>query len=372
MRKLSGLIIFCVTLILCLGVAEFVLRKLAASGDTSSRGVNLTSEAEIYARYSPEERDGTLPLFNEQQGGEIVRIRSGGTSWRSKGDWYHPYYGYRAIYVDEDRARTHLEGGELSVVFVGGSTMGNLYTPNYLTSIDNAFHNTLADFKTVHSLNLAEVGARSTNEIMRFMLEVVPLNPDVVVFLDGYNEFTALGYGRDPETDYHWMSVNDRVNAPLYFLRDRVIEKSALLQALFWQTGYLDSPQRMRKIATEEEIVRAAELYVQNTKFIHQLCKANDILCLSFLQPNILTKLHLTESEQASIDNWLVHQPHFQNILEVGYQHIRDHSTEVIDLSDVLGDTKETIYFDWPHLSKEGNARVGEAMARVVREKLQP
>lgn len=370
MKIITGFVISLAALFFSLIVAEVAIRKIASAENTDLHGVNNLASKEIFARYTAEEKDSSLPLFTAAQGGEVVTIKNNGTAWYAKGDWYHPYYGYRTIYVDQGHAKEHLHSGELSVVFIGGSTMGNLYTPNHLTTIDSAFHNAMKGFREVHSLNVAEVGARSTNELIRFMLEVIPLQPEVVVFLDGYNEFTPLGYGKDAESNYHWITVDARVNAPLYFLRDRFIEKSALLTTALWKTGFLESSQRTTKKIEHQDILRAANRYIENTKFIHQLCEANNITCLSFLQPTVLTKEHVSKNEQISIENWLLHQPQFKEILQIGYDHILKNSPDTIDLSNSIGGTTETIYFDWPHVGKTGNARIGAAMAAAVKQTL--
>lgn len=162
---------------LIIGGLELGLRVALPSPD--ARELALISEIQNKLNTAEENRTD-LPMYLPQQGGECVRED------KSKLHW-NPRFGFSSKTLDKSCARKLFGAGKVKVVMFGGSTMGNVGTINYLTSLD---YYAFGQYEDIVSINLAEPGARLSNMLARFMEEVTDLKPDVALFLDGGNEFS--------------------------------------------------------------------------------------------------------------------------------------------------------------------------------------
>lgn len=317
----------------------------------------------IYSTYSSAEMDKSSNLYLKEQGQECVR-RDPSSQFS-----YHPYYGFNTAHLDAACARKLLSGNR-SVVFLGGSVMQNSHSFNYHTTIDSAVHAGIGS--KIISLNLAESGARSTNELIRLFLEVIDLNPQVVVFLDGFNEFNSIRHGGHPSEDFYWAAgVRQRVHSPFFFLFDWTIDKSQLLQLIFLRTGLLESPRAPKHAPSREQIIEAADLYVQNVGKITKVCESYSIHCLFFLQPHLFSKNEPSSLEQNLRKDVLHHYPKVDETLQIGYDYIRaQRGKQVVDLSNALDGVSDTVYFDMVHPSKIGNSRIGDLIGNEISHRM--
>lgn len=311
-----------------------------------------------FAGYLADELDLSLPFYTESQGGDCVKFT------RNKGMNYSAYFGWHSQHLDKHCAQQHFSGDWVKVIYFGGSVMQNFEAPNYLTRIDNYVQNHNAKIK---SINLAESGGRSTNNMIRVMLEGIDLGADFWVFLDGYNEFNSIRYGGNYDEDFYWTAtINDRIHRPLKFLADSLISRSRLAEKIFYETGLIKTPRLPSKRVINSDIIKAADYYVENSKKIAMICAAKGVQCLFFLQPNIYTKQTLSATETALAANQTV-----RHILRVGYARIREQMGEdLIDLTDVFAAAANTVYIDEVHVNKIGSKLIGEAIYNHLQQRL--
>lgn len=334
----AGILLVSVTITLL--VCNWMLAKfIGKGGRTTAQRLVATNSA--FANYTSQETDFSLPLYTQAQGQACVEVI------RNPGEMhYSPYFGWNTQQINAECAQAHLSQKGMRVIYFGGSAMENFEAPNYLTKIDNY----IAQAKpAILSLNLAESGGRSTNNLVRIMIEAINLPADYWVFLDGYNEFNSIKYGGDAKEDFYWTAgVFDRIHKPIRSSFDKLIAKSVLAQKLFYSTGLLKTPRRRTSSVTEEEIFAAADYYVENVQKIELLCKAKDIKCLFFLQPY---KVENNESTR---------------ILNAGYARIISKlADKTIDLRPLFTD-KDEAFVDDVHYNKLGSAIVGAAIAKHI------
>jgi len=217
-----------------------------------AKQTSVQTQSEESEPYSKEELRPDLPRFTERQGGNCVEIR--------KDFQWDPRFGFASKKLNKDCAIKLFAAHEKSVVLLGGSAMQDR-APNYLTSIDTYAFGSDQSFA---SLNLAESGAQHSNMLFRFLREVVELHPTYAVFLDGFNEFTSVLYGGEPEDDFYWTAaVKDRMHRPFVFLRDTLVERSRLLQLLAVKSGFINSARLVRSDIDQRLVEQAAEYYVK-------------------------------------------------------------------------------------------------------------
>ncbi len=348
----KNLVLFTLSLLLAFLGGEVLLALLGRLNDFDSFTVN-------YRDYTPEEKNPALPMYTDDQGGACVR--------RIPADRmnYHPYFGFSLGELDRICARDLLQRTKDSVVFMGGSVMANTYAPNHLTTIDHFVHEA---WPGIFSLNLAESGSRSTNELVRFLLEVIDLKPAIVIFLDGFNEYNSIRYGGSPEDDFYWTAgVEDRVERPFVFLRDKALSSSKILTIALYQTRLIVSPRGPQPEPSPEATLAASAHYVRNQTRIQSLCVLHGIRCFFFLQPTLYTKQKRSPVE----DNILLTKdrgtPGGGRVMARGYAAIKDRAEyKVEDLSEIFT-TEETLYFDTVHLNRQGNRLLAEELTRRVR-----
>ena len=125
-----------------------------------------------FSTYTDQELDKDLPFILDVNRERCLEIRPG-FNWDQ-------WWGYSAKKLDINCVKEHFGNVTFNVVFMGGSAMFNAESPNYLTSIDHYATRGLAE---VNTINLAESGARHMNMSVWFQRGILPLRPDLVIFL---------------------------------------------------------------------------------------------------------------------------------------------------------------------------------------------
>lgn len=328
-------------------LSEYVMR---VRPDSAAAPPTQGAEQATPALYSAEELRRDLPHFAARQGGECVEIRPG-LNW-------DPRFGFASKKLDKDCARHLFAAYPKSVVLLGGSAMENNQAPNYLTTIDNYAFGGDDSFA---SLNLAESGARHSNMLIRFLHEVVELHPTYVVFLDGFNEFNSVRLGGAPEDDFYWTaSVQDRVQNQWRFFRDKLIEKSQLLQAIAVKTGFINSARVPRDYIDPKGVEQAAAYYVKMRDYTQTICDAYEIKCIFIIQPVALLEKAPTEAAKRAAQEHLKSFLADDGVYKSGYDYIfRKAGDKVLDASHLF-EGKDDIYIDVVHFNKRGSELIGK------------
>lgn len=334
------------SIVVFLVLAEVVLRVASYFGGAQPTAGPGAVSAPLY---SQEELRRDLPRFTERQGRDCIEIRTG----------FHwdPRFGFASKKLNKDCARKLFAAHVKSVVLMGGSAMDDTQAPNYLTSIDTyAFGND----SSIASLNLAESGARHSKLLFRFLHEVVELHPTYVVFLDGFNEFTAVRYGGEPEDDFYWTAgVKDRVANPLLFYRDKLVESSRLLELLAVKTGFINSARIVRAHIDLRRGIEAAEYYVKTRDYTETICKAYGIKCIFIIQPTALLEKTPSESAKLAVQRDLQSFRPDIELYRSSYDYIfRKAGNKTLDATHLF--EGKDVYIDVVHFNKLGSMLIGE------------
>ena len=342
-RILAGLVFF----IIIAGSLEIGLRLWSFAKDAKM----MRLQDDIYGRlYSPAELRRSEQIL-PRQGGQCVRQRWQGMHW-------DPRFGLASKTLDMTCAKKLFKSAKTKVVLLGGSAMGSAFAPNYLTTIEYYAFARDEDFV---SINLSESYARLSDMSARFIHEIIELQPNVAVFLVGFNEFHAVQFGGLPGDDFYWTAgVTRRVHHPMMFLLDKAIDSSKLAQALLIQTGVYLSPRATRKIdltLVDQEV----DYYFRTQEYTSVLCRQYSIKCLFILQPTPLVQSKLNDRDRLIVQERLENFPQSQEIMTRGYALLKSgrNGNRVLDAS-ALFDGVADAYFDVEHLTKVGNALLGK------------
>ena len=328
--------------------------------------VNLPSkdyDSELYQNYSKQEIDDSLLFRHPNYGGECIKRK------KSKKMLWHPRFGYRNKDLDIDCVNSLFEKDKINIVFMGGSAMANYETPNYLTSIENYMFEEDEKFR---SINLAESGARLSNELSIF-LEYIPKfknKPDFVIFFDGYNEFLSIRYNGNPDNDFYWTAGgNRRIHKPFMYYFDLISEKSYLIKFIRQEISKIFSKNKSDELQVSK-IIESADEYIYRMKILEKLCNVYDTKCIFVLQPIFVLTDGLNGKSDKQIKEW--HEVNFKNdkkIYEMGYNRIIESSNKIYDLRSIL-DRKSGTYFDYVHSNKTGSKIIGVALKNILNNEL--
>lgn len=335
--------------------AEFAFRQLSDFGATPPS--DQATEPKNPTLYTAEELRRDLPHFTARQGGECMTVRPG-LHW-------DPRFGFASKTLDKDCARKLFAAHPKSVVLLGGSAMENNQAPNYLTTIDSYAFGGDASFAT---LNLAESGARHSNMLIRLLHDVIELHPTYVVFLDGFNEFNSVRLGGAPEDDFYWTAgVQDRIQNPSRFFRDKVIEQSRILQLLALKTGFISSARVARDTIDPRGVDAAAAYYVKMRGYTQTICEAYRIKCIFIIQPVALLEAAPSQAAKKAASEHLKSFLADDGVYKNGYAHIFRHAGDKVLDATHLFDGKDEIYIDVVHFNKRGSELIGKFIYAAVK-----
>ena len=307
-----------------------------------------------------EENRQDLPMYLPRQGGECVREEKSRLHWNER-------FGFRSKTLDKRCVRTLFGSGKVRVVMLGGSTMANNGAANYLTTLD---YYAFGQHEDIVSINLAEPGARLWNMVARFMEEVTDLKPDVVLFLNGGNEFAA-SLGGQPGDDVHWtMGARKRVEAPVMSLLDRALNQSRLAQVTLIGTGIFPSSRHIPNSIDLRLVDEDVDYYLRARESAEALCAHYQVKCLFILQPLAVLENAPPGNLGEIVQEDVKYFPHDREIFSRGYQLIRKVPGEhYLDASQLLENLPDA-YIAVAHLSKVGNAALGKFLYSAVKKVL--
>ena len=343
------------SIIISLLLIELSLRILSVNLPASDL------KSSLYKEYSIEELDLSIPFRHKNHGGECIKPR-----FIKKMQW-HPRFGYNDKNINFDCVEKLFSEGKTNVIFMGGSAMANYETPNFLTSIEHYMFKNSDEFR---SINLAESGARLSNELSIF-IEYVPkmkIKPDIIIFFDGYNEFNGVRYNGEPDDDFYWAAgVKRRVHEPYKFYFDIVMERSHLFKFLLHGILGLSSARIQPVEIAKSKIIESARDYVYRKNILDNLCSVYKIKCIYVLQPVFVLSKNLNGKTDQQISKWIL--KHFKNdkmIYKIGYAEILNFNRSVkYNLTNIF-DNQSNIYFDYVHTNKYGSKIIGKELRKIL------
>jgi len=246
--------------------------------------------------------------------------------------------------------------GKKRVVLVGGSTAFG----TGLESDRETVAAQLAQLLDVEVINAAVIGHGSGQELTYLLSELVDLHPDVVIALDGWNDYykrlelsdpRLLGMNGFDEIEDQMVALA-RLEDPSLFKRlrnvpwvlfPRLSYRVKYSRIGLW-TGWLE-----REGVSPPSIDLAATRYVKNLTKMHRIGTAFQYRFLVAMQPDV----------DRGKD--------YQSFREKAEQALRREGIRVLD----LGACKEfvpTMFLDKMHLNADGNRIMAEMIARAIED----
>ncbi len=244
---------------------------------------------------------------------------------------------------------------------------------------------------TVEIINAGEPGYCQTQELILLLDEVLFFQPDIVIFIDGFNECYSPFQGLPAGYPNHFYEFNQllaksykppaekTIEGQLEFLKNRAVEQLLTIRgSALWKTV----SENVRGLALRQDIVQQLALrYLHNAKLAQSICDQRSVKFVAALQPCIYLGKQLTPQEQAVLLYWDRRFPGMDRYYRETYPRFRELVNEgmkkedilFLDLVDVLAKEKASLYADFVHLTNEGYSRVAALVDEfLVRNQLLP
>jgi lysophospholipase L1-like esterase len=213
----------------------------------------------------------------------------------------------------------------------------------------------------------------STQELIALLLELQRGNvPDVVVFYDGINDaFSTYQNGRAgvPENEA-WRRIDfESAGQALFY---RVARRSRIVQLVHRVRGatfdHWAPPEPAALAGLAQETI---EVYARNHQFAEALAARFGFDVLYYWQPVIWTKKELSVYERSIAEESTRELPSLDAFYrkvwaQVGAEATLAENGRFRDLSGAFDDVSDSVFWDWTHITEDGNERIAREMSRDV------
>ncbi|MEM7395974.1 MAG: hypothetical protein AAF492_26875, partial [Verrucomicrobiota bacterium] len=310
------------------------------------------------------------------------------------GSTYHDYYiagprplesetvNYRGDYYGAHACPDSAQPapGNRRIWFFGGSTMENLTTTDEGTLANQAVKVLNENGVPAEGHNFGFRSFHSTLESIKFQdllrREPPARHPAVAVFYDGYNDAWHSwqeGSGNIMRSFTHPIRIAvERRHGELirYALSSWLSERSKFC-ARFVEPKLRPWPEKIKPLKpTEENVARAVEVYLRNTRMLEAICDEFGITPLFVLQPLIITKQGRSPEEETALGEERRGRPPF---IEAFYRRTREAMKTrktFVDFSSVLDHNRQWDFYDMGHTGPETSVTLGRAMGQTILERL--
>lgn len=282
-------------------------------------------------------------------------------------------HGYRGKYPAH-----HKPKDEFRIIVLGGSTVweGDTTLSDYL---ETELKKNALSYASVY--NFGVVGANSSMQWITVMNEVIPLQPDMIVFYDGANDMIhPLHYDPRPGYPFNFLIYE---NNPFLMKSFPVLTLVAYKSNLFRLLARKYLAEKISKLTSLRNEVnyqseawrnKIAEIYLQNMRNTNRQCRLMNIRFMSFLQPTVYSKQKLSVQEKKFADVRVEEKEHVNGLVKSINAAVKNDSLlseKFYDLSDVFDGTGESVFRDNVHINNASRRMVAQKMASVIMHELQ-
>ncbi len=316
-------------------------------------------------------------VFDKRMSGDIYKDEEWASEYiiesaeSSKAEYY-PYVGYRRIpnyngkyiNINSDSIRKTFfqcpnNYNNIRIFVFGGSTVwgtgvrDNSTIPSFLSKelCQKGF--------SVEVVNFGESGYTNTQEIFKLLLELRKENiPDIIIFYDGVNDIYSsyqngvAGLPQNIENRKKDFNSQYRLNVNALFQNfNNILGKI---------TKLIGKGKTVRRIQDNDIGFETVDFYLNNVKIIRALEDDYKVKSFFYWQPTIYTKKHLSDCES---------KIPYNNFLSQSYGVTSDlmkKNDQVNDLTSIFDAQEGTIFFDWCHISEEGNSIIATKIAEDI------
>ena len=247
----------------------------------------------------------------------------------------------------------YVPGGDLDgrpiIAVLGGSFAyggGAVDSDYYLAHLQAA----MPDFCFVNAACQSYVARQ---QLVRFVLDVLPLRPYAVLILDGYNDLALpLIWRNPPGQPWQWENYADMLSTS----RLRMIRGYLKFHSNFYR---FYSRFSMRSTRVPPNLIRDVKReYASATMQLHQICRQFNIRCFHAVQPHLSIGKPMSTAESRMVTPAIAAalQDLYPHIVVTAHELCDRNNIPFLDLTTIFASHPETLYSDLCHLTPAGHA----------------
>lgn len=232
----------------------------------------------------------------------------------------------------------------------------------------------------VEVINAGEPGYCQTQELILLLDEVLLFQPDIVVFIDGFNDCYSPFQGLPAGYPNHFFEFNKllaksykppvetTLEGQIEVMKNRAAgQLLAIHGSALWQTV----ADKVKGVALQQDIEQQLALrYLHNADLARSICGQRSITFIAAMQPCIYRGKVLTPEEESVLQYWNRRFPGMDRYFRATYPGFRNRVKEgmekrgllFLDLVDVFAGETKSLYADFVHLTNEGYGRIAERL----------
>ncbi len=319
-------------------------------------------------------------------------------------------------FVHNGKPYNYFDKNIKKIILLGGSTVQGIKLKNECTI--SAF---LEDFLNQNSLeknfeviNAGIGGSYSPMQFVRFGLELIHLDPKMVIALDGFNDYWHSFSASKDSADWNGIAIPNRTNYQMAFLGadkninvEYFILKYPLISKIFWNSSmatikifnlinrnqnsdfaFTENPWPKLSLDIMKNIYNQnshAIFFIKNWKNLNGIANANNIKSYFFLQPVIpisnkkFTKQEISKYESHFTSRQNIDKKEYEESIRIFYQEAIDlidldianedssvFNNSFADLSQVFFEIKEDVFIDNVHYTAFGNYILAREILKYI------
>lgn len=226
--------------------------------------------------------------------------------------------------------------------------------------------------------NAGMIGYHSSQEVVLLAQQICQLSPDLVVVVDGYNDFT---YSAMMPAGAHELTppMFEQFDVLLGRNTERlanVMRVSALWRSL--ERSLFPGPSSMKGVVYHDNGALGVPLYRHNLTTMARLAKAFGAKVLLAPQPELFArKAPIPDAEQAERDRSKDSHPSYAEVAPTYARYVAaakataaEEGAAFVDVAAAIDAADGVLFSDQCHLTADGNRVVCEALLPVVRRML--
>lgn len=273
--------------------------------------------------------------------------------------------------------------GEYRILVFGGSTTFNGEPLENTIPLRLQYYLQTRGLAGVRVYNWGVPWFNTTQQLILFLNQGVDFDPDMVIFYGGINELNPLGF--DPRPGYPGLyirfekAIHDAEtladpNAPLPWKRllGSIAYRSKIVREI---AGYRLSTESLDMSRLRDEVGyntldwknRIVEIYIASLKKAAMIATASGIRFAAFHQPCIFHKVPMNPREARTLS------PEFQSMMQIEYPLMGRRMEKLSgprifckDITDVFRGDSRPYFWDYVHVTNEGNDVIARRMAESL------
>lgn len=271
---------------------------------------------------------------------------------------------------------------EYRIIMLGGSTVFD-GEPPIATLLQQEFETN--KFPNVRVYNYGVVSSVSSQELVRILLEVVDLKPDLIVMYNGGNDVWQ-NWQYDPRPGYPFNFITYELNPllesdvrsypaiTLFFYGSNLVRKycRGMLRRQFLN---LDELRKSVNYGSEQWRDKIAEIYVNNLIKADKISQAFGAKFVVFFQPTVFYKDILSTEEKKCFED----KPFTEHMLDMRtkvlakiHQTNMEKAGKFVDLSDIYDNTAEQVFTDLIHTKQNAKIVIAKAIYDHIAKTFKP